>query len=219
MKSKDFDTITLEELSNVSLKLGKARTVVKLYNTNKKQLQFKSPEQFTIPFGASIDKFKTYTSYNEYYMECSVSDEFKEFFNKFEGNIYPLIEKNVDLFDKIELSNVTEETIKKAWKSPIRTNEYGHLFHIKLPRNNVGDFDFTVWDQDSKILYVDDSNISTVLKRFTKFTAVVRISKIWGYKEQYGMILNLEQLKLGKPEPERETNTKSVEAEEYLFLD
>lgn len=222
MKSKDFETLLLNQLSECTLKLGLTRNTVKLYNNHKKQLQFKTPV-LRIPFGVNINKFKTYSSYNEYYMECSVDDDFVSEFQKFESKLFPLLLEHPDYFKTTFEQPPTLENIQQYWKSPIRSNDYGHLLKVTLPRNITGDFDFTIWDHNSEQLNVDDSNITQLLSKHTKFTSVLRINKLWGFKEQYGLILHLEQLKLTTPEDPQPTEvmeTKQTEEEEsYLLLD
>jgi hypothetical protein len=202
--SKDFVKVALSSIPELSV--GKTRNTIKLYTGSpKKQLMIDTPV-VRLPFGASIDSFKTFTSHNVYYLQASVDDAFVAEWDKFTDKMVEVIDKNRETFD----TELSLDQIRSGFKNCLKSNDRGHLLKVNLPRDRLGDFNFHVFDQSKTKLNIDDSNIATIIGKGTFCKALLKVSKMWSFKdkEMFGLTLDLFQLKLSdKPEPEAEEDS------------
>lgn len=221
--SKDFVKVALNAIPELSV--GKTRNTIKLYTGSpKKQLMIDTPV-IRLPFGASIDTFKTFTSHNVYYLQASVDDAFVEEWNDFTEKMIEVVDSNRDTFD----TDLSLDEIRSGFKNCLKSNDRGHLLKLNLPRDRLGDFNFHVFDQSKTKLNVDDSNITSILGKGTFCKALLKISKMWSFKDKnmFGFTLDVFQLKLSDKPPaedldldlDTERNSEPPSAVEYEFLE
>lgn len=208
-------------------KLGKSKNAVKLYY-DKKPPQLRTCKVY-VPFGAKVNKFKTYTGFSEYYLECSVDktdgegQEFIRAMDNLDDRIVELMAESMSLFSVDKEYNASE--IQERFSGILRKSDnYNPLFKVVLPRDKNGQFDFSIFDEHKEFVPVNDSNIEDLLGRGKSFKAIVEVDKCWAFKEKFGVQLRLVQLRFAAASAKTATATATVEkdgtsVEKYMMLD
>lgn len=199
--------LTLNSCDTSNFRLGNVKKATKLLY-DKESTFLKTPKLY-LPFGAKINKFKTYSSFDEYYLDCSVSDEeseesvaFYKLISEIESTVVSLIEKdNGVLFKNFHGPVMLNSLFKKQ-------DNYKPLIKLSLPRNTNGEFNCEFFDQEKNALVVSDSNVQELLSRGANFRAIIELDRVWFFNDKFGITLKLKQLKFSK-EQVKQTETST----------
>lgn len=203
MSKQELATVVYTALKDQSLKLSKNRTVVSVFTQDNKQVRFKT-DTIGLPFGANVNKFKTFGP-SEYYLECNISPSLKTELENLCNTIQNLIHENQSLFN---VENLTLDQIKSRWTHPIRTDTYGSKIRVKIARNkSTDDLDFNVFDANlgatskEQYVFIDDKNISQVFKPKSRVMMAIKIGNVYHFKDKFGITLFASQVKFEKATP------------------
>jgi hypothetical protein len=212
---EQYTTVELSDDGLKSLKLNKTRNTTSVFGELNKNPRFKT-DKITMPFGASINKFKTQGP-KEYYIDCNITEELKMKLDVLSNKLVDLIYKNQGLFmnETFDL-----ETIKSRWTNPVKVDSYSSKIKVKIGRTKSGGLDVNVFDSNlgetskEQYVYIDDSNILKVLESKRSCGMLLRFGSVYYFREKFGVTFILSQIKLMENEKRQESDgsDESVES-------
>jgi hypothetical protein len=217
MSKQELATVAYTELKNQVLKLSKNRKVTSVYNQDNKLIRFKT-DTISLPFGANVNKFKTFGP-TEYYLECNISENLRVELDNLSSRIQALIHENQGMFD---LENHTLDDIKRRWTDPVKSDSYGSKIRVKITRSkSTDDLDFNVFDENlgttskEQYVFVDDRNLKQVFKPKSRVMMAIKLGNVYYFKERFGMTFSASQIKFQKkvPEDEAPSSPSSIDSE------
>jgi hypothetical protein len=183
------------ELNCAHLKLGKIGrgrgSMVRLFR-NKTPIQLKTDVVKSV-YGAQLNTFKK--DKDEFYMDItSNNDNFCDAISQIDSQIVSQIAQNLSLFDA---SGWNEDEIRKEFFG-IKRNSFGSgcTIRLQLPKNDLGQFDFHVFDKDKCEISLDKDNVTTIIGRDTVCKVIFELDRVWFFQNRFGIVCKLRQLKL-----------------------
>ena len=224
----EYTLVDLDTSGLSLLKLSKTKRTVNVFCKENKLIRFKT-DKITMPFGASINKFKTQGP-KDYYIDCNINQMLKTRIDLLSDKIIDLIYKNQELF---ELEHMDLETITNKWTCPIKTDSYSSKIKVKIARTRTGGMDLNVFDPNigttskEQHVYIDDRNIMQLFQPKSSGEMLLRIGSIYYFREQFGMTFILNQIKLSSKagtldepsDPDSEPEEKVVYDNQETMMD
>lgn len=223
------------QLNYSHLKLGKTgrgrSNMVRLFR-NKNPIQLKTDIVKSV-YGAQLNTFKK--DKEEFYMDITTDDEeFYDAISQLDSLIVSQIAQNLSLFDIKDSWN--EEEIRHEFfgiKRNVTTSGKTCTIRLQLPKNDVGQFDFHVFDKNKCEISVDKDNVTSIISRNVLCKVIFELDRVWFFQNRFGIVCKLRQLKLeecnmsdvescdtGISEVSYDTtNTLNSEIGGYLFID
>jgi hypothetical protein len=204
-----------------NLRLGSVRKAVKLLY-KKDPLLIKTPKLYS-PFGAKVNKWKTYSGFDEYYMECCVSADqgeedtaFRTMVSDIQATVCDLIKENSGSLFKDFTGDSPNFTPVFKEQEPYKPN-----MKITLPRNSNGEFMCDFFDADKNAVALNDGNIQELLSKGCAFRAILEFDRVWYFNDKFGVTIKLKQLKFSKAPTKTETTPSSTAPvpDNYCILD
>ncbi len=203
-----FKDILFEHLSIV--KVGRN---LKLYYKDS-PIQILTNVLYT-PFG--VKSFEnTYSSFSNYHVDCSVSDneteegkKFTQDIHDFDDKIKTLIMDNLNLFN----GDKTIEDFPDSYAPFLKPGKNGYpgLMKISLVRDSRGNFETVLFNSDKVRIPLSEMDISQILKKGTSFKGILECSRLWYYNGKYGASFVFKQIKLETREKVEEKPTETFE--------
>lgn len=202
--------LAINEIDLSKLKLAKSGKTVKLiYGEEKKPLQIKTPKLYS-PFGLKVYN-NSYSQFNDCSIDCSIQtslndpdkvDELYHLFDALNERIKELINESTHLFSKEPITEVNMTNIFRE------NGNYPKLMKMNCPRDRNGNFDFVVFDENKEKIRMTDNNIESILVKGKTFISILECSKIWYYKEKFGVTWNMIQTRFSKRKEKEKDNDK-----------
>lgn len=199
-----------DDVTQLDFKLGLSKKSVKLL-CDKKKVLVKSGK-LRIPFGPKVNRFKTYSDFDEYYIDFSFLKE-ETGFEKFLSSLENAIKDQITLTDLFKETDDRESVERKFVSMMKAQNGYQPLIKVNLGRRTNGAFDFSVFDTEKTQLKVTDSNINDVLSKGSFCRVIFEVDKIYYFKETYGVVLKLYQLRFCEKPQEIKAPTANLQSE------
>lgn len=181
--------LKIDEIDYQNVLLGKTGKATKLvYNSTntKSNLKLFTPKM-QIMFVKNVEK--EWLNYNEYSIECFLTDEEQiKKFKVFDSEL----EKKIKEENKQVYGDLTYFPILKP------NENYPMLIKLILSRDQYGNFETVVFDKDKNKILLTEENIEEHLKRGVVFKGVIECTKLWCFNGKYGTIWKVSQLKLSE---------------------
>lgn len=197
--------VQLNDINFQNINLAKSGRSVKLIY-DKQTLNMITPTLY-MPF--NLNKYqKQWSNYEDYSVDCYVDNSGD---NESQDSIQKLNELNECIFDTVKtnlnLFNVPNN--EEISFSPFyRDNKtYPKLLKLNFPRDTNGNFITQFFDGNSNKIFVDETNIDTILTKKTSFKTIIGCSKVYVYQGKAGCSWDILQLKLN---PTKKANNSII---------
>lgn len=183
-------TIDLDDLKLGVLKgKGRGRGMVKLFN-NKKPIQLKT-DVMQSSWGVQLNSFKK----DEYYIDLSCENQsFMDALKQIDEKLIDEIGSNLSLFEVNE--PLTVDDVKKNFLGILKMGNGTPYIRLQLPKNEVGGFDFHIFDENRCEMDFDFGNVRDILKRNVSCKVIFELERVWYFQNRFGIVCKLKQLKL-----------------------
>lgn len=210
--------IKLSELNFEKLKIAKSGKAIKLIY-DKEPLQLVTELLYT-PFGVKGNP-NNYSQWTNYVLDCSLNQSnsentiaYKNLIGTFDKNLMTLIKDNNHLFENTNFEELTYSPFHRENKT------YPKLIKINLPRDNKGNFDFVIFNENKEKVNINENNITDVLCKGKIFKSIIECNKIWVYNGRFGTTWYLKQLRFINDIKQQDTpQTQQIEKNNYILLD
>lgn len=201
-------SIDLSQIKVGSVKGKWKRNDVKVFR-DKKEIQLKTGLMTSV-YGAQLNSYKK----DEHYMDLTTTDtEFIRALNSLDNKILEEIGNSLNLFESSAGINISNENF-----TGIVRNKNPFTIRVILSKNDLGNFDWALFDNNKQEIKVTPGNVCEILKRNTLCKVIFNLDRIWYFQDRFGIICKLKQLKLEESPTEVSTKTPAEE-KAYLFLD
>ena len=203
--SIDLDTIKLG-----SVKGKWKKSDVKVFK-DKKEIQLKTGIMET-KYGIQMNSYKK----DEHYIDLTTNnDSFVNAILKLDEKIVDELVSSLNLFG--ENISLSKDQIKNSFMGIAKSKSPFNI-RLILPKNDLGNFDWSLFDSNKKEIKVTSENVTEFVPKNSLCKVIFNLDRIWYFQERFGIICKLKQLKLEDPPKETPKNTTQKD-QNYLFLD
>lgn len=206
-------SINLDTVKLGSVKGKWKKNDVKVFS-DKKEVQFKTCIMET-KYGVQMNSYKK----DEHYVDLTTTDSsFIKAITDFDDHLVEQISNSPGLFE----TNVGLTQIKNSFMGIAKSRSPFNI-RLILPKNDLGNFDWALFDSNKKEIKVTPENVSNFIPKNTMCKVIFTLDRVWYFNERFGIICKLKQMKLEPKVPS--ADDKGVEQgnvgpqTDYLFLD
>ena len=183
------------------------RSVKLIYD--KQTLNITTPTLY-MPF--NLNKYqKQWSNFEDYSVDCYVDtygeNETQDTIGKLNALnecIFETVKSNLNLFNVPNNEEISFSPFYKDNKS------FPKLLKLNFPRDTNGNFITQFFDENSNKIFVDETNIDTILTKKTSFKTIIGCSKVYVYQNKAGCSWDILQLKLNPVKKANNTNNYNI---------
>jgi hypothetical protein len=200
--------LPLNDVNFQSINLAKSGRSVKLIY-DKQTLNITTPTLY-MPF--NLNKYqKQWSNFEDYSVDCYVDtygeNETQDTIGKLNALnecIFETVKSNLNLFNVPNNEEISFSPFYKDNKS------FPKLLKLNFPRDTNGNFITQFFDENSNKIFVDETNIDTILTKKTSFKTIIGCSKVYVYQNKAGCSWDILQLKLNPVKKANNTNNYNI---------